>query len=165
MKKCALSHVQMEHFTVARGRDLLIEDISMALSCGSLTALIGANGAGKTTLVKALLGEIPHQGTISFLDHDGKPMTGPRIGYVPQSLDFDRSVPMTVEDFLLAARCRIPVWLCRPAKAAQKAQMLLDEMEIGDLRHRKLGELSGGELQRVLLALMTNRSIFHQVSC
>ena len=153
MIRCSLSHVQLEHFTVRRGRDVLVEDVSLSLSCGQLTALIGSNGAGKTTLIRALLGEIPHQGRLRYLDHQGKPMQRPRIGYVPQQLDFDRSIPMTVTDFLLAARTRQPVWLARPAGAVQRAQALLDQMEVGGLGNRKLGELSGGELQRVLLAL------------
>ncbi len=153
MIRCSLSHVQLEHFTVRRGRDVLVEDVSLSLSCGQLTALIGSNGAGKTTLIRALLGEIPHQGRLRYLDHQGKPMQRPRIGYVPQQLDFDRSIPMTVTDFLLAARTRQPVWLARPAGAIQRAQALLDQMEVGGLGNRKLGELSGGELQRVLLAL------------
>lgn len=80
-------------------------------------------------------------------------MRRPRIGYVPQQLDFDRSIPMTVTDFLLAARTRTPVWLARPASAARQVQALLNQMDVGELGGRKLGELSGGELQRVLLAL------------
>ncbi len=153
MIRCSLSHVQLEHFTVRRGRDVLVEDVSLSLCCGQLTALIGSNGAGKTTLIRALLGEIPYQGRLSYLDHEGKPMRRPRIGYVPQQLDFDRSIPMTVTDFLLAARTRTPVWLARPASAARQVQALLNQMDVGELGGRKLGELSGGELQRVLLAL------------
>ena len=53
---CHLSHVRLEHFTVRQGKDIIVEDVSLALRCGQLTALIGANGAGKTTLVRALLG-------------------------------------------------------------------------------------------------------------
>lgn len=80
-------------------------------------------------------------------------MRRPRIGYVPQQLDFDRSIPMTVTDFLLAARSRTPVWLARPAAGVRRAGELLAQMDVGELGSRKLGELSGGELQRVLLAL------------
>ena len=82
-----------------RGRETLVEDVSLSLCCGQLTALIGSNGAGKTTLIRALLGEIPYQGRLSYLDHEGKPMRRPRIGYVPQQLDFDRSIPMTAVSY------------------------------------------------------------------
>ena len=54
MIRCSLSHVQLEHFTVRRGRDVLVEDVSLSLCCGQLTALIGSNGAGKTTALEII---------------------------------------------------------------------------------------------------------------
>jgi len=151
---CSLSHVKLEHFSVRRGREMIVDDVSLALNCGQLTALIGANGAGKTTLIRALLGEIPFEGTVQFLNHDGHRLDRkPKIGYVPQQLEFDRSMPMTVMDFLLAARSKMPVWLAHSPKKKAALLEALARVDCSDLADRRLGDLSGGELQRVLLAL------------
>ena len=75
------------------------------------------------------------------------------IGYVPQQLDFDRVSPISVEDLFCCSLSRLPVALWRSRSGKQKAVEALSIVEAGHLIHRKLGELSGGELQRVLLAL------------
>ena len=61
---CALCHIDLDRISVRRGGQVLLQDVSMHIHCGQLTVLIGQNGAGKTTLIRALLGELPHSGTI-----------------------------------------------------------------------------------------------------
>lgn len=131
---------------------MLLSDISFELHCGELTALIGVNGAGKTTLLKAILGEIKHDGTVTFSSHDGKLLENVTVGYVPQHLDFDRSSPVSVEDFLIAGRSGAPVCMFKgKAKRASVTESL--SLVSGEkLRNKKLGSLSGGEMQRVMLA-------------
>ena len=115
-------------------------------------ALIGRNGAGKTTLLKAILGQTPYSGRISYFNCQGKRIDRPRIGYVPQFLAFDRSTPVTVEDLFCANRSRIPVWMSHGKKRQKEAESLLEKVGGTGLFRKKLGALSGGELQRVLLA-------------
>lgn len=150
---CALRSIEMREVSVASGEDILLENVSLTFHCGQLTALIGKNGAGKTTLVKALLGERQYKGRISFTDSHGARIAKPKIGYVPQYLDFDKSMPVSVEDFMAAAAGGWPVWLGKSRKMRQSIRGALEKMDCGHLAGRRLGALSGGELQRVLLAM------------
>lgn len=153
---CGLCSIEMKHITVVSGEDTLLEDVNLTFHCGELTALIGKNGAGKTTLLRTLLGERRYQGRISFTDHHGTVLPVPRIGYVPQHLDFDRSMPVSVSDFIAAARGSRAVWLGKNKKKKESIKKMLEEMDCSYLAERRLGALSGGELQRVLLALATD---------
>jgi zinc transport system ATP-binding protein len=153
---CGLCSIQMKNISVISGEDTLLDDVNLTFHCGELTALIGKNGAGKTTLLKTLLGERHYKGSISFTDHHGTVLPVPKIGYVPQHLDFDKSMPVTVADFIAAAKGGNAVWFGKNKKMKESIQKMLDDMECGYLADRRLGALSGGELQRVLLALATD---------
>lgn len=150
---CALRSVEMRGISVVSGEDVLLENVDLMLHCGQLTALIGKNGAGKTTLIKTLLGERQYKGRISYTDHHGAAIAKPKIGYVPQYLDFDKSMPVSVEDFMAAAGGGRAVWLGKSRKMRQAIRETLEKMDCGYLAGRRLGALSGGELQRVLLAM------------
>ena len=152
---CGLCSIALKDLQVVSGQDTLIENINLEFHCGQLTALIGKNGAGKTTLIKAILGERPFSGEISYTDHEGVRIAKPNIGYVPQQMDFDRSTPVTVMDFMAADQGKTPVWWKIGGREKKEIQKALEEMECGYLADRRLGALSGGELQRVLLALAT----------
>ena len=128
----------------------------MHIHCGQLTVLIGQNGAGKTTLVRALLGELPHGGVIRHIDGQDRDIPHLRTGYVPQHLDFDKEMPVTVMDFLAAAFTGRPVWLGVSRKVQKQVMDALTSVDAAELAHRQLGRCSGGELQRVLLALATH---------
>lgn len=154
--RCGLCSVALKDIQVVSGQDTLLEHVNLEFHCGELTALIGKNGAGKTTLLKAILGERPYQGEISYTDHHGAKIIRPTIGYVPQQMDFDRSTPVSVQDFLAAARTNAPVWWKIRNREKEEIIKMLDAMDCGYLAKRRLGALSGGELQRVLLAAATN---------
>ena len=153
---CGLCSIEMKNISVTSGQDILLDNINLTFHCGELTALIGKNGAGKTTLLRTLLGERHYKGSISFTDHHGVVLPMPRIGYVPQHLDFDKSMPISVSDFIAAAKGGSPVWLGKQKKMQAHIREILEDMECGYLAERRLGALSGGELQRVLLALATD---------
>lgn len=153
---CGLCSIEMKNISVTSGEDILLDNINLTFHCGELTALIGKNGAGKTTLLRTLLGERQYKGSISFTDHHGVVMPVPRIGYVPQHLDFDKSMPISVSDFIAAAKGGSPVWFGKKKKMQTHIKEILEDMECGYLAERRLGALSGGELQRVLLALATD---------
>jgi len=150
---CHLCHIGLEGVGVQRGGQEILHDVSMHVHCGQLTVLIGQNGAGKTTLVRALLGEMPHTGSIRHLDGHGRDIPHLRTGYVPQHLHFDREMPVTVQDFLAASFTRRPVWTGVSRKTRQQVCEALAAVDAAELQHRPLGRCSGGELQRVLLAL------------
>ena len=98
-------------------------------------------------LIRTLLGEIPaHAGGYSFTP------PRPRLGYVPQRFDFDRQLPLTVLEFLALGLADRPLWLGLAAKTKARARELLNEVKAETLAGRRLGDLSGGEMQRVLLA-------------
>ena len=151
---CAkLCCTRIEKFGVKAGRLVIFEDVDMHVHCGQLTALIGPNGAGKSTLLKAILGEIPHTGKLHYVDAKGKHTGNPVIGYVPQYLRFDVSSPTSVMDIFMACLSRRPVWLCSSKKLRPQVVESLARVKAEHLIDRRLGALSGGELQRILLAL------------
>lgn len=132
------------------GREIL-RDVTATLQRGRITALIGLNGAGKSTLLKALLGEIPCEGTIRF-GLEGKSASH-SMGYVPQKLAFDARLPLTVREFFALSLMRMPLFLGIPRRTSAKIHDLLHRVGACHLIDSPLMTLSGGELQRVLLAL------------
>lgn len=150
---CGLCRIEIDHLSVSFGKQILLKDVSLHVHCGELTALIGANGAGKTTLLRALLGQVEYKGTIRHLTSDGRPAAAVRTGYVPQQLEFDRSSPVTVTDFLAGALSRRAVFWGVSSRMRERVKQALTRTHSDALMDRALGALSGGELQRVLLAL------------
>lgn len=144
---------KIEDFSVTAGNTEIFRDVNIHIHCGQLTALIGPNGAGKSTLLRAILGEMPHGGKLSYVDAKGAHTGKPVIGYVPQYLRFDLSTPTSVEDLFMACLTRRPVWLCSSGKLKTRIVKSLERVKAEHLLSRRIGALSGGELQRVLLAL------------
>lgn len=144
--------LRVKDLTVVRGDDTLLDQVSFHMHCGELIALIGPNGAGKSTLFKSLLGQYDYTGTITYQTADGKHMK-PRIGYVPQSPAFDSGDPVTVLDLFTTAISKYPVFLPTPKKLKEKVLSCLERVNGEGLIDKRVGALSGGELQRVLLAM------------
>lgn len=136
---------------VSDGRAIL-RDIDLHIHCGQIVAVIGPNGAGKSTLFQAILGQRPHTGSIDF-QRSGGEKTRPLIGYVPQSPTFDKGDPVSVLDFFAAAVSRYPTFLPIPKGLRERVSACLRRVHAEGLIGQRLGSLSGGELQRVLLAL------------
>ncbi|SDG02468.1 zinc transport system ATP-binding protein [Selenomonas sp. WCT3] len=144
---------RIEDFAVKIGRLTIFDHVNIHIHCGQLTAIIGPNGAGKSTLLKAILGEVPHEGKLHYVDAKGKHTGHPVIGYVPQYLRFDVSAPTSVMDIFMACLSKRPVWLCSDKSLRPRVEKSLARVHAEHLIDRRLGALSGGELQRVLLAL------------
>jgi zinc transport system ATP-binding protein len=131
--------LEVEHLGVSFGDNEVIADLSFSVPAGGTLAVIGPNGSGKTVLFLALVGAIPHRGTIRWA-------SGTRTGYVPQKLDIERDLPVTGLDFLFAKASLARV----PRGEVERVLHLvgLDPASAG----KPLGALSGGQFQRLLLA-------------
>lgn len=132
--------------TVAHDRDALLSNVSFSVRRGALHALVGPNGAGKTTLLSAILGQRTFDGRI--LVHWNQ---SGRIGYVPQSFHVDRTLPVTVADFLALGRQHRPVCFGIMPAVQRRTSLLLDKVGLKGFERRPLSVLSGGELRKVLL--------------
>ena len=153
---CRLCRIELINLGVRLEHEQLLSDVSMHVHCGQLTVLVGPNGGGKTTLLRAMLNQVPYQGEICHVDAQNKPFPSPRIGYVPQQMPFDKQMPLTVRDLLAAALSRRPVWTGVSHHTREKVLEALRAVKADQLIDRRMGALSGGELQRVLLAMALN---------
>lgn len=150
---CGFCCTKIKNISVTLGKKEILKDVSIHIHCGHLTVIIGKNGAGKSTLLKAILGEVKHTGEISFKnkDADGLPI---RIGYVPQKINVENS-PMTVYDMIASYTSHNPVFLYKNKKTYETIKKHLKDFGADELIDSKVNRLSGGELQRVLLAMAT----------
>lgn len=128
--------VSVQGVSVAYGANTVLRDVSLAIEPGEIVTIVGPNGSGKTTLLRTLIG--------AARPTSGRIITRPvlRIGYVPQKLHIDQTLPLTVDRFL-----RLPGGAARTAGVAA-----LERAGVPELSQRQMSALSGGQLQRVLLA-------------
>ncbi len=147
--------LRFNNVSVSLSGTSILENIEARVPKGSWTAIVGPNGAGKTTLLLALLNQIPFKGKIEQSSNSGSNLS---IGYVPQRLDFDRNLPLTVLEFMSIGKQHSPIFFGVRKKNKEKAAELLESVHGKHLLCKKLGDLSGGEFQRVLLALALGQS-------
>ena len=144
--------LRVQDLSVRIGSHTILHDIGLHVHCGELVALIGPNGAGKSTLLKAILGQQEHDGVISF-SVPGQRTRKAKIGYVPQSPAFDPGDPLTVADLFACCMSKRPAFLGLSKAMRSTVMTCLERVHGEDLIDKRVGTLSGGELQRVLLAL------------
>ena len=144
--------LRIQNLSVKIGNDVILENIDLHAHCGEMIALIGPNGAGKSTLLKAILGQQEYSGIISF-SVPGQRNRKPKIGYVPQSPNFHIGDPITVADLFTCCMSKRPAFIGLPLQMREHILTCLDRVHAEELIDRRVGALSGGELQRVLLAL------------
>ena len=144
--------MRIQDLSVKIGNASILENINLHTHCGDLIALIGPNGAGKSTLLKAILGQQEHTGVISF-SVPGQRNHRLKIGYVPQSPAFDPGDPVSVADLFSCCMGKRPAFLGISKKMREQILDCLNRVHAEDLIDKRIGTLSGGELQRVLLAL------------
>lgn len=137
-----MNFVEVKNLSVTISGSRIIEEITFDVEKGEVVSIIGPNGSGKTTLVRAMLGFVEHKGTVTI---NGKPFKEHlyEIGYVPQRFDFDRTFPISVGEFLHISGYK-------PDESWR--QEVCREFGITGLLQRKLGTLSGGQMQRVLIS-------------
>ncbi len=151
-KTCEHCCTKIDGLKVRLGSTTVLDNVSLHVNCGEVIGVVGPNGAGKTTLLRTILGEVPYRGTITFRV-EGIASRKPKIGYVPQKLQFDPGSPISVMDLVAAAVTRRPVWTGADRDVLKKVRGVLSMFSAERLVKRRIGELSGGELQRVLLAI------------
>ena len=149
--KCGLHCIKAENISVKIGNDEIIKNVNIHIHCGQLTVIIGRNGAGKSTLLKALLGEVKHTGKIEIYDKKENKYEKLKIGYVPQSMNIERHMPTTVYDLIAGIISNKPIWLKKDKKIYEKIKEHLKVFEADLLIDKSIGDLSGGELQRIRL--------------
>lgn len=154
-KKCGLHCTKINNIGVTIGKQVILKNVNIHIHCGELTVIIGKNGAGKSTLLKAILGEIPHTGEITFLDMKENSKKKIKIGYVPQSINVERHMPTTVYDMFASYISDVPVCFKKDKKIYDEIKEHLKLFGAEKLIDKGIGNLSGGELQRVLLAIAT----------
>jgi zinc transport system ATP-binding protein len=140
--------VRFSGVSLALGGTPILQDVSFKVEPGSLHCLIGPNGGGKSSLMRAVLGEMPISGEIA-IEWQGESRT---IGYVPQSLEFDRLLPVSVTDFMALISQRRPAFLGLGRRHRESVAAALERVGLTGKERRRLGDLSGGERQRLLLA-------------
>ena len=130
------SLVQAHDLCVNFAGRVVLDHVDTSIDLGEIVTLVGLNGSGKTTLVRALMGLIaPTSGRVQR-------RAGLKIGYSPQSVNIDTSLPLTVRRFLTLGQ----------ASSDKRLETLLSEVGLGDVLEFQVADLSGGQLHRVLLA-------------
>ena len=128
--------VNVEDLSVVYGAQTVLSRVSLHVEPGEIVTIVGPNGSGKTSLLRAIIGAVkPSKGRITHA-------TGLRLGYVPQRLHIDPTLPITVVRFLQLPEGAAPANITRA----------LSEAGVPDLSSRQMSQLSGGQFQRVLLA-------------
>ena len=144
--------LRIQDMSVQIGNDLILNKVNLHVHCGELVALIGPNGAGKSTLLKSILGQQDYDGVISF-SVPGERNRKAKIGYVPQSPAFDPGHAISVADLFACCLSKSPSFLGISKAMRSKIMHCLARVHGESLIDKRIGTLSGGELQRVLLAL------------
>ena len=147
--------IAVSDVTVHYGEVLALERASLELARGRVCALIGMNGSGKSTLFKSIMGMLtPDTGTVRIAgDTPAAARRAGLVGYVPQSEEIDWAFPITVREVVMTGRYGRLGWTRRP-RAADRAAVdaALERVELADLAHRQIGQLSGGQRKRAFVA-------------
>lgn len=145
--------VELDGVWFSYGRVPVLEAVDLEVERGAFLGVIGPNGAGKTTLLKLVLGLLePDRGRVRVLGRSPSEARG-RVGYVPQFARFDPDFPIRVPDLVLMGRLgRARAFRGYGEADRRSARRAMERMEIADLADRQIRELSGGQLQRALVA-------------
>lgn len=144
--------IELNNLSVSYGTKPVLRDVSLSLREDDFLGIIGPNGGGKTTLIKVILGLLtPDSGTISFYEKE-RPVNTLKMGYLPQINQIDRRFPISVDEVVASGLTSERKRLGRfTAGQRKRIAVVIEQMGLTGLSKRPIGELSGGELQRVLL--------------
>ena len=145
--------IKLENISAAYDGRVVLKNVNLTVAADDYLGIIGPNGGGKTTLIKIILGlKKPASGNIRFY-RDGKEVKNITMGYLPQYSKIDKDFPISVYEVVLSGLASQKK-IFRPYSRAQTQQVdkTLEEMQLEELKRRPINALSGGQLQRVLLA-------------
>ena len=128
-----------------------LEHVSLDIYADDFVGIIGPNGGGKSSLVKAIMGIVPYSGNIEY---GAELLRGkkPHIGYLPQISTFDKDFPISVREVVMSGlQAERGLWRSYGRKEQRRVENILERASLADLGNRAIGELSGGQLQRVML--------------
>lgn len=141
--------IKIENLSVNYDSRCVLENVNLSVFEGDFVGIIGPNGGGKSTLIKAILGLTPYSGAIFYEPSIAK---NANIGYMPQQNMFDKAFPISVEEVILSGLQGHKGLLGRYSqKDKLKVEAIVEQLGIKNLKHKVLGELSGGEMQRTML--------------
>ncbi|MGD8990977.1 MAG: metal ABC transporter ATP-binding protein [Desulfobacterales bacterium] len=145
--------VEMNNVSFAFNGETVLQDVSLEIRQGDFMAMIGPNGGGKTTLLKLILGLLkPDEGSVRVTGQSSQKASA-KIGYVPQDVYINRSFPITALDVVLMGKLEPKKrWARKTTSNRQEALAALARLEMAGLAEKKIGELSGGQCQRVFIA-------------
>jgi zinc transport system ATP-binding protein len=151
--------VRLERVGVRRDGRAVLDEVTLEIAAGEIHVIVGKNGAGKSSLLLALLGQLPFTGAIELRfaadasEHGGAASrrAAAAIGFVPQSFAADRTMPITLGEFLALSRQRLPVCLGITRAARARIAAILERVGLAGMERRRIGELSGGEQRRLLI--------------
>ncbi len=153
IETCGFHCIKINNLGVRFGEQVVLEDVNLHIHCGSLNAIIGKNGAGKSTLIRAILRDVPIEGTIEYRDTKNGKMKELKVGYVPQNINIEKNTPVSVYDLIASYQYHYPVFLPRSKRIYEEIRKNLEIFEAADLIDKQVCNLSGGQLQRVLLSM------------
>ncbi|MEY4613405.1 MAG: Zinc import ATP-binding protein ZnuC [Planctomycetota bacterium] len=145
----------LKNVSVKLGHLEVLKNVNASLLKGRITSLVGLNGSGKSTLLRVIVREIPFGGELSFYcGHAHKTPDPQQVGYVPQKLRLEAGLPLTVRDFLGLPMQSTPIfWGINKSIESKMVSMLEKVGSTSKMLDKPVDKLSGGELQRLLLAL------------
>ena len=144
--------INTKNLNVFYNENKVLKDIQLEVIPGRITGIIGPNGAGKSTLIKAILNIVPHSGEILINGEVSKKQLK-KIAYVEQKSDIDHTFPIKVKECVsLGTYTGLKLFQKLGAKEWSRVSEALQKVNLLDYENRQIGELSGGQFQRVLLA-------------
>lgn len=145
------SIISIRNLGVRYDNTVALEHVNLDIYADDFVGIIGPNGGGKSSLVKAIMGITAHSGSIAY-DKSICRGSKPHIGYLPQITSFDKSFPISVREVVMSGlQYDHGLWRRYSREQKRRAEALLERAALGDVTRRAIGELSGGQLQRVML--------------